>query len=133
MYDASLDAFVAHSWNSSFNAFYTDYTTTRLSFHNQSEYLRNFVSNWGYDYRGEGRTYRHLIPDVAGMYAMEYLRRSRTRGFGGGGGGLGGGGFNEPAGMAFDSLAEEVKWRITPWRCRVQQPQHPWKRPLKTS
>ena len=48
MYDASLDAYAANVWPGSFNVFYQDYSTNRLSFQNEYGQLRGWVNNLRY-------------------------------------------------------------------------------------
>ncbi len=102
LYDASLDAFVSHSWMSKFNVFYNDYARINLQFHNDLRYLHNVVNSWRVDYKDGTIVYRYFPNDVApqaywGNWSYGYNRgglggvrgaRSLSMGRGGGGGGM---------------------------------------------
>ncbi len=67
MYDASLDAFLPHSWPASFNVFYQDYSRTRIAFQNQLQYLRLLHNSWSLDLRDEIILYRYFADEIASV------------------------------------------------------------------
>ena len=88
LYDASLDAFLPHNWNGSFNAFYQDRNNLSLSFHNNLLQLQGFIWNWRTESRNGVPTYRYFDPEITPNLGYRYRQYGNTRGFGGGGGGL---------------------------------------------
>ena len=61
MYDASLDAFVNHPWQNSFNNFfYRNYSSARMRFYNQVQSFMGLYSDFGTRHRDGSVTYRHF-------------------------------------------------------------------------
>lgn len=85
LYDASLDAYLPHNWQSMFNVFWQDYTRVYSQFENQLKYLQHIDGHWQTDYRDATVTYRHFPQSIVQMIHENYLR---GRAFGGGPGGI---------------------------------------------
>ncbi len=99
MYDASLDAYLAHRWPTAFNVFFRDDQRTQLGITNQWKYFRPVISNIRVPYKSASIEYRHFEWDVAPS-----MGRAGWRGgvvFGGGGGGFSG----QPSGRVLRSRA----------------------------
>jgi uncharacterized protein YfaS (alpha-2-macroglobulin family) len=88
MYDASLDAFVGHSWQAGFGVFYNDYAKTTVQFHNRLQALNAFWSSWQINYRDEGFSYRTYAGGISEFWGYEVSARGRRFGMARGGGGV---------------------------------------------
>jgi uncharacterized protein YfaS (alpha-2-macroglobulin family) len=64
MYDASLDAFLAHNWVSGFDIFAQDHRTCSLQFQNREAPLHMMWNGWPSASRGVSWTYRHFPYDL---------------------------------------------------------------------
>ena len=64
MYDASLDAYLPHSWPSAISGFRRDQVTTRSYFQNQQKNLQTIFRNWNVANRNASLTYRHWPPRI---------------------------------------------------------------------
>ncbi len=65
MYDASLDAFAAHSWPASLEGFYRDRSRLNLQFQNYLQQLQGVVYNWRVQSRDGTVQYRYFPGDIA--------------------------------------------------------------------
>ena len=64
MYDASLDAYLPHSWPSAISGFRRDQVTTRSYFQNQTKNLQTIFHNWNVANRNASLSYRHWPPGI---------------------------------------------------------------------
>lgn len=83
LYDASLDAFMNHSWMSAFNVFYRDYSRIGLSSANRMKNLQSYWHNLSSNYQHYQMTYRQYAHGIvlfgywyAGGRAAGFNRRS---------------------------------------------------------
>ena len=83
LYDASLDAFVTHSWPG-FGGFYTDYRRSRRVFQNSAKRLSRILGGWDTERADVRFAYPEFLAEVIG-------RRLHRRGEVGFGNGFGGG------------------------------------------
>jgi Bacterial Alpha-2-macroglobulin MG10 domain/Alpha-2-macroglobulin family/MG2 domain len=101
LYDQSLDAYVPHAWQTTFNVFYQDRSNMQLQFENSAQYLQHMLGNWTVDYKSVDITYRHFPADIVspfdGMYAFGAPGRMMLRGEG----------MESLKGMAMDRAAAE--------------------------
>ena len=86
LYDASLDAYLPHSWPG-LNVFRADYSSVRQQFENAAQPLYTILGQFHYDRKGVLLTYRHFPPDIIG-HGMFVQERMMMRGRGGMGGGM---------------------------------------------
>ncbi|KAF1079789.1 MAG: hypothetical protein GQF41_3906 [Candidatus Rifleibacterium amylolyticum] len=84
MYDASLDAYAAHSWMSSFSVFYNDYNRVSPQGYNQAQSLYNWRNDLnryaGVGYRSYPQLPSNIQQDLFGYhygYETKSLRMSR--------------------------------------------------------
>ena len=78
LYDASLDAYKPHAWQTAFNVFRQDYSNLQSQFQNMTRYLQHFHGNWNQTYLDGNLTYRSFPNDIIAVYW------GNNRGFGGG-------------------------------------------------
>ncbi len=83
LYDASLDAYLPHNWQSMFNVFWQDYSRIHSQFENQLKHLQHIAGNWKADYKDATLTYRHFPASITQMVTQHYLRSMLGRGRGG--------------------------------------------------
>ena len=79
LYDASLDAFQAHSWRSGFGVFRSDYSRMQMQFQNQLKRLQSLHSGWKRQRRDGTLSYRHFLSEIIqNFYGYRALgRRAR--------------------------------------------------------
>ena len=76
MYDASLDAYLAHNWPDAFGVFRQNYDYTQILFENQLQNLYAFVQNWRQERRDGTLTYRRF-PRMIIEQTVPYSRLSK--------------------------------------------------------
>lgn len=64
MYDASLDAFLPHPWQSRFQVFRQDHSRLQSTFENQLRNLQQIYSSWRVQGRSGTLTYRQFPPQI---------------------------------------------------------------------
>ncbi len=79
LYDASLDAYQPHHWQSAFGVFRHDRSRIRSSFQNQLKNLQQIYHNWLVPHRDESLTYRYFPPQITQSY---YGNNLHSRGHG---------------------------------------------------
>ena len=92
MYDASLDAFVTHSWPASFNLFYRDYPRVNLAFYNRHQYFNNIYQYQMNGWQDANVIYRYFNAAIGANGNSDwglYWAEGQNTGFGFGG--MGGG------------------------------------------
>ena len=96
LYDASLDAFAPHNWQTKFGVFYQDYSPFSQWFYNSLNHATNVYQHQKSSSRSGSRNYRRF-DDKTGLYWQgntffnsDIAGSSGYGGFGGGGGGPGG-------------------------------------------
>ncbi len=78
LYDASLDAYATHNWQSRFNVFRRDYTSMGMRFENQLRGLQRIQSSWSRNYRSASLTYRRFPNEITQVfYGYQFQRRAR--------------------------------------------------------
>jgi uncharacterized protein YfaS (alpha-2-macroglobulin family) len=87
LYDASLDAFMPHSWPAAFNVFRQEWDNVRPTFANATTWFNPFRSYWSTDSRGGAITYREFPPEISHNLAGYGYFGCNPK-YGGGGGGL---------------------------------------------
>ncbi len=82
LYDASLDAFVQHYWQSTFNAFYQDHSRLGFRFQNHWQVFNHFAWKPSGGYRNAEPTYRMFDPAVLPFSYFDHGMQNPTdRGF----------------------------------------------------
>ena len=82
LYDASLDAYKPHAWQTAFNFFRRDHSNLQLRFENSPRYLQRFHGRWARTDKDGSLTYRQFPRDITAVYWGQ--RRFRNFGRGGG-------------------------------------------------
>lgn len=82
LYDASLDAFLAHGWPGGFGTFYYDYSRRYSQFHNAWNPHFRSIARWRTDYEGGSPEWRHFLPLLSdhggyGVFAKSPIEESR--------------------------------------------------------
>lgn len=81
MYDASLDAYLPHQWQSSFNVFRQDHSNLYSQFENQMKHLQHLRGRWNRSYHSVQINYRDFPPEiVANIWGYGFLGRAAKRG-----------------------------------------------------
>ena len=84
LYDASLDAYRTHSWQSGFNVFYNDYARVSSQFQNQLKSLQYIHHRWSRSSRNGSLRYRQFPSEVIqNFYGYRFNTRTRRRAPGG--------------------------------------------------
>jgi hypothetical protein len=83
LYDASLDAYRPHSWQSSFGVFRHDHSNLYSQFENSVQGFQYFLGHWQIEQKGFNATYRSFPPDLIGALTIYgnprmYMRRGRA-------------------------------------------------------
>ncbi|MCO6459700.1 MAG: alpha-2-macroglobulin [Pirellulaceae bacterium] len=68
LYDASLDAYLPHSWRTGFGVFRTDYSRVNSQFENTMKYFQPIYSNWQLAQKDGSLTYRHFPAEIIGNF-----------------------------------------------------------------
>jgi hypothetical protein len=84
LYDASLDAYLPHSWPG-LNVFRTDFSAIRSQFENSASPLHAVLGQFHYDRADVTLTYRQLPPEIVGFGMQQPRRGMLMRGGMGGG------------------------------------------------
>lgn len=86
LYDASLDAYLPHSWLAKFNVFRQDYSNLSSQFENYGEGFSHIAGNWVHRYLNVIINYRAYPADISeNVWGYMYNMRG---GLGGGAGGI---------------------------------------------
>ena len=90
LYDASLDAYLPHSWQTHFGVFRHDHSNLAMRFENHSKGLRHLHGQWPVDRKDVTITYRSFPNEItANLWGYQfYGGRGVRRGFGVGGMGM---------------------------------------------
>ncbi|MFT5853559.1 MAG: hypothetical protein ACI8XO_000800 [Verrucomicrobiales bacterium] len=81
LYDASLDAYKPHAWQTAFNVFRQDRSNLQSRFQNTPHQLQRFHGGWPHSHFNGSLTYRSFPPEIMAVS----WRQARYRSFGGGG------------------------------------------------
>jgi hypothetical protein len=68
LYDASLDAYLMHNWQSGFNVFRQDHSNVHLQFENQWEQLQHLLGSFATASKDGTLTYRAFPNDIIGNF-----------------------------------------------------------------
>lgn len=78
MYDASLDAFLPHTWPDFFRVFYRDQNRTQLQFCNRMGWLHEMYGHWNRAWQDDQIIYRHFADGIGDPWICSPIR-SRGR------------------------------------------------------
>ncbi|CAN5337538.1 alpha-2-macroglobulin family protein [soil metagenome] len=81
LYDASLDAYLPHSWLQKFNVFRQDHSTLSGQFENNVHQLNHVFGQWNQKYQGVEVRYRSYPQDIAqNFWGYQYFGRGGAGG-----------------------------------------------------
>jgi len=78
MYDASLDAYLPHSWPSGFGVFRQDSSAIQSQFENQQRNLQSIFHHWNVAHRDDTIRYRHFPDEITqNFWGFGYFARTK--------------------------------------------------------
>ena len=79
LYDASLDAYLAHNWQQSFGVFYQDHTNLYSQFENVIKNCQHLHGNWPSDHKDATIAYRSFPREIVANLSGYMFFRGRNR------------------------------------------------------
>lgn len=78
LYDASLDAYLPHNWQSMFNVFFQDHSCVHSQFENTQKYLQTIYQNWNVGHKDATLTYWHFPSFITQMIQPYFMRELQS-------------------------------------------------------